>query len=352
MKGIIPITVAVSLLILACEKKPNNPPNDNDNNPPDTTSGFENYQFGTIEHIFTLTDSISTGKDIKVYNSIAYVADYKQMKIIDFSEPTAPVFLGQYPPEGNLWGYSMALDYRENRVYLVDSTPRFYIFDVSDPTSPEVLSRLSLTGTILDVAVSGDYAYIAAYTDGIAVVDISDETNPNLLSDIECISSAIFIEGDRLFSVSGIEGRGGNCFDISNPSSPTAIFGFRTNGYALDVAARLGYIFVADGVFRATNTGAFSIRDTAGAGIFVDSLANSCQGVAVNHNFVYLVDWNNGPNSNLYVYNVHNPQEPSLEYSGENSPSVRVRFDPMNEKYIYTSGRGGIAVFYHNFQEE
>jgi len=352
MKGIIPITVAVSLLILACEKKPNNPPNDNDNNPPDTTSGFENYQFGTIEHIFTLTDSISTGKDIKVYNSIAYVADYKQMKIIDFSEPTAPVFLGQYPPEGNLWGYSMALDYRENRVYLVDSTPRFYIFDVSDPTSPEVLSRLSLTGTILDVAVSGDYAYIAAYTDGIAVVDISNETNPNLLSNIECISSAIFIEGDRLFSVSGIEGRGGNCFDISNPSSPTAIFGFRTNGYALDVAARLGYIFVADGVFRATNTGAFSIRDTAGAGIFVDSLANSCQGVAVNHNFVYLVDWNNGPNSNLYVYNVHNPQEPSLEYSGENSPSVRVTFDPMNEKYIYTSGRGGIAVFYHNFQEE
>jgi len=344
MKGIIPITVAVSLLILACEKKPNNPPNDNDNNPPDTTSGFENYQFGTIEHIFTLTDSISTGKDIKVYNSIAYVADYKRMKIIDFSEPTAPVFLGQYPPEGNLWGYSMALDYRENRVYLVDSTPRFYIFDVSDPTSPEVLSRLSLTGTILDVAVSGDYA--------IAVVDISNETNPNLLSNIECISSAIFIEGDRLFSVSGIEGRGGNCFDISNPSSPTAIFGFRTNGYALDVAARLGYIFVADGVFRATNTGAFSIRDTAGAGIFVDSLANSCQGVAVNHNFVYLVDWNNGPNSNLYVYNVHNPQEPSLEYSGENSPSVRVTFDPMNEKYIYTSGRGGIAVFYHNFQEE
>ncbi len=85
-KGII-LIIAISLFSFACEKKPNNPPNDNDNNPPDTTSGFENYQFGTIEHIFTLTDSISTGKDIKVYNSIAYVADYKHCLLYTSPSP-------------------------------------------------------------------------------------------------------------------------------------------------------------------------------------------------------------------------------------------------------------------------
>jgi hypothetical protein len=50
------------------------------------------------------------------------------------------------------------------------------IVDISDKSAPALAGSYDTAGFARDVAVSGDYAYVADYDNGLVIVDVSDKS--------------------------------------------------------------------------------------------------------------------------------------------------------------------------------
>jgi len=103
------------------------------------------------------------------------------------------------------------------------SSDSFNIIDVSDPSTPVLISQL-IDATDLaaceSVVVVGNYAYITAVgNDSITVVDISDPTNPSIVS--------VLKDSTNLRRVEGLEVSGHylviNCYDTSGNERITIV---------------------------------------------------------------------------------------------------------------------------------
>ncbi|MHA1960692.1 MAG: hypothetical protein ACW99U_10690, partial [Candidatus Thorarchaeota archaeon] len=62
--------------------------------------------------------------------------------------------------------------------YVADWDDGLAVINISDPTNPGTPVYEDTRGLAYDVYVSGDYAYVADLNTGLAVIDISDPTNP------------------------------------------------------------------------------------------------------------------------------------------------------------------------------
>jgi hypothetical protein len=97
-----------------------------------------------------------------------------------------------------------------------------------------------------EVAISGDYAYVANGLNGLQVIDISDPANPTYAGGYYTpwIARAVAISGDHAYVVD--EDAGLQVIDISDPAAPAYAGGYDTPGIATDVAISGDYAFVAD----------------------------------------------------------------------------------------------------------
>jgi hypothetical protein len=114
-----------------------------------------------------------SGHGVTVVGNYAYVAAGDSgLRIVDVSRPAFPVEVGFYEMSG-------ALDVEAIDGYAyVAATLGLYVIDVSDPTAPVQVGFCKIPGRALDVAVSGDNAYVAAHDMGLRVVDVSIPTSP------------------------------------------------------------------------------------------------------------------------------------------------------------------------------
>ncbi|MGH1346055.1 MAG: LVIVD repeat-containing protein [Nannocystales bacterium] len=145
-------------------------------------------------------------------------------------------------------GVAVSGDY----AYLADWSSGLHVYDISNPSVPAHAGFVSTGGFPSAVAVAGDYAYVAESTNGgaLRVVDISDPTSPQLVStlatsqtfDIEIHGDLAFLADGSTFGVGGMR-----IVDISDPNTPT-IIGHYTHpdcSHASGVAIEQGTAIVA-----------------------------------------------------------------------------------------------------------
>jgi hypothetical protein len=122
---------------------------------------------------------------------------------------------------------------------------------VTDPANPNHISNYFKAGSVhvLDVFVSGSYAYVAMGGLGLRIVDISDPANPQEVgfSDTEGVAEAVQVSGSYAYLADG--GDGLRIFDISDPANPHEIGFYDTPapGYTKDVYLSDRYAFIGDG---------------------------------------------------------------------------------------------------------
>jgi len=102
---------------------------------------------------------------------------------------TKPQIVGSYNNAGTQNGldaYTLG-----NYAYLSDGTV-LSIYDKTDPTNPVLLGTYTASGTINQVAVSGNYAYLAtsSTTAEVAVVNITNPAAPTLATNINLTGTA------------------------------------------------------------------------------------------------------------------------------------------------------------------
>src|SRR3972149_7494934 len=102
--------------------------------------------------------------DVKVVGNYAYVASGYGLKIFDISNPSSPKLMSTYKTDG----YPRRVFISGTTAY-VAGWSGLAIIDISDPSSPKLQSSYNTGGSAFDVFVSGNIAYVANFFNGFAI---------------------------------------------------------------------------------------------------------------------------------------------------------------------------------------
>jgi hypothetical protein len=219
------------------------------------------------------------------------------------------------------------------------------VVDISNPANPHPVGAFEtdLRGICFGVAVSGDYAYLAAAHVSerselggcLVVIDVSNPTKPKQVGqfDTEGPANGVVVLGNYAYVATagvwdgtGYVGGGLEVFDVSKLGDPRRVAGYGVQGGASGVAMSGQYAYVvASGVWDGTRT--------VGAGLQVidvndpahpqraGALATTGSGsrVSVSGHYAFVVDhWQeNGQRFALRVIDVSAPSAPRLVGSHE-----------------------------------
>lgn len=106
-----------------------------------------------------------------VQNSLLYVTTDGYLHILDVTNLGHPVKLVSKSVTGH-WGSSAGLVAVASHYVYVTADDGLVIFDVSDPQSPRKVGAYAEEAN--DMILRGDYAYLAAPSEGLRVLDVSD----------------------------------------------------------------------------------------------------------------------------------------------------------------------------------
>jgi hypothetical protein len=230
------------------------------------------------------TTYIST-HNIDVSGSYAYVTDTSGLNIIDIMEPSQPEIIGRFASQFKYERYNLyGIKKRGNYAYTTRTNYSFWVIDVSNPGSPQLVGANS-DCEHGNIAVQGQYAYVTGrhsldimdisdpkaplligvcsnlfwaydaavkdsrvfvtWKNGLAVVDVTDPSSPVLEENINIGNwpAGIFIKNNYLYAAVTEEGL--LIFDIKEPSSPVPVSALQIPGGALKVNVDGNYIYVA-----------------------------------------------------------------------------------------------------------
>jgi len=176
----------------------------------------------------------------------AYIGVGPRLVILDISDPGDPVVLGKTDP---LPCVVQAVAVEGNYAYVVGrGSGGLHIIDVSDPGIPTLVGSCDTPGLAFDVAVAGDYAYVAAGDEGLHVIDLSEPGSPSVVVSYDPPGPAlgVVVAGSYAYVAAGDEGL--RIIDVSTPRSPTEVGLYSPQGLVANGVALQGeYAYVADG---------------------------------------------------------------------------------------------------------
>jgi hypothetical protein len=216
--------------------------------------------------------------------------------------PFEPTLAGWYDTADLACGVAISGDY----AYVADYGNGLVVVDISDPTTPIFAGSYNTAGWARGVAISGDHAYVADEANGLVVVDISDPSMPTLAGSYNTDGYAIgvAISGDHAYVADDVNGL--VVVDISDPTTPTLAGWYNTAGLAYGVAVSGDHAYVAD---HGNGLVVVDISDPTMptfAGRY--DTAGDAYGIAVSGDHAYVADYDNG----LVVVDISDPMMPTL----------------------------------------
>ncbi|MCP3978252.1 MAG: hypothetical protein GY716_02815, partial [bacterium] len=192
-------------------------------------------------------------------NSVAVQGDYayvaagaRGLYVVDASDPSSPFIAGSIDTSRN----ANAVAVEGNYALVADGQWDFRhnsylrVIDVSDPTDPVFVTRLTVGGFVVDVVVADGRAYLAAGSRGIHIVDVSDPQAPVRLGGVDSVNARrLDVSGDLVVVAGGSSGV--HVIDASDPAAPFVAGSTHTRSgsrsAAADVVVRGRRAWVADG---------------------------------------------------------------------------------------------------------
>lgn len=180
---------------------------------------------------------------LHLFNNMLFVANSNILHIYNVSNPTAISELGSYSfPAGYPYDIKMA----GNLAYITDYY-HIIILDLSDPGNPFLLGQTTMDNLPYQLAVSGDYAYIACFNENVQIYDCSNTAAPLWVGSWTGpvpTAKAVTVKDNLLFVAA--EQAGLSIIDITAPQTPQLLGKF-TAFYSpcITVAADNNYALAA-----------------------------------------------------------------------------------------------------------
>jgi len=186
---------------------------------------------------------------------------------------------------------------------VADGSTGLHIYDVSNPANPlEVDGYDPTIGSVRNIAIAGNYAYLAAEDAGMRIINISGSLIETGFYDTPDYASDVAVAGNYAYVADGSNGL--RIINITDPGNPAEVGFYDTPGFARGVAVAGDYAYVADynnglRIINITNPASpteVGFYDTPG-------LAYS---VTVGEGFAYVADGGGG----LRIISIADPAAP------------------------------------------
>ncbi|MBD3192162.1 MAG: DUF2341 domain-containing protein [Candidatus Heimdallarchaeota archaeon] len=270
-----------------------------------------------LEEVGQFADQDSP-RAVAVRGNYAYIADWADsFKVIDISDPTAPLLVGEYhfsdqEPSHACHGFYVTVSgsYAYVGVEYLEIN-HLWILSIGDPTQPQFVSEYNNpSGSFQAIAVSDDYdlGYVADGDNGLEIIDLQDKANPSFITSYN---------------------DGGYAEDIAVRSFPSGT----TIAYVADGTDGLEIIDVSDPYVGLTEVGQFDDGGTI-AGVAV-------KGNAIDGDFAFLTDIGE---DKVEILDVSTPSSPTE--IGEDSSFTSVDSPILvTTEYLYFKGDSKLQIF-------
>lgn len=293
--------------------------------------------------------------DVTVNGDYLYLSNPSGFRIVSVASsanPTETGFLAGTRVDGSQWTGVFGSAVREDYAYI--ATGGLSVVRVADPRDPQEVGHTDPQGTetSLDLAVSGNYAYVYTVHNSwrgswgeVRVVNVADPTRPTqegYFRELNGGGHGIAVSGNYLYVADGYGGIW--VLNIANPPSPVQVARYDTPGQALSVVVSDNLAYVADGTHGLLVLDISDPVRPRRVGGFLDSGWTSYYfwDIAESDGVLYAATGDYG----LLVINVANPAEP-VKAGFYYTPGEAVRVAASNG-YAYVAAREeGLFIFRH-----
>jgi hypothetical protein len=148
--------------------------------------------------------------------------------------------------EGQIGGDTSGVAIQGQYAY-IGVGPHLVILDIGDPAHPVLVGQTDpLPRVVFDVAVAGNYAYVAAFISGLRIIDISNPAEPVEVGSIEIWGNpvSVAVVGSYAYVVDLLAGLW--IIDVSDPAVPVQVGHYSTPAMARGVAVAGPYAYLTD----------------------------------------------------------------------------------------------------------
>ena len=271
------------------------------------------------------------------------------LSVIDITNLSSPELISAFDTDGLTRAIALSSD--GNAVFLADGTRGLKIVNVSDAASPELIGQLEIGESVYDIELSnGGNLLYAVHLSGTSVVDISDPSNPLIVSTLPSPgdAQAIALSKDGTLAYVGDGYEGFHIIDISEATELTLIKSVDTPGeiYSLSLSSDDSLLYLADGSYGFK---VFNVKDPADPKLiasldnigFVRSVEVSSDGFSV-----YLATSRSvGP----LIVDVTDSQHPTLLSTSGYSDRIEYVIPSLDEKRAFALTSQSIELLNLNY---
>jgi hypothetical protein len=180
------------------------------------------------------------------------------------------------------------------------------ILDATEPEAPVILGSVGMPGPPLDIASGGEHAYAVSQLEGLAIVDLADPTEPLLVGGLNTpgLESALDLAGDHVFITTSTAL---HAVDVSDPAAPQLVGTLELSTPASDVACHGNLALVTDG----WNGQLFVVDITDPTAPYMRGPVDGPFGarcVTFLDPYAYVIDTSNG----VWIVDLSSPEEPTV----------------------------------------
>jgi len=266
--------------------------------------------------------------DVAIKGEHAYAVGQGTLNILDIREMDQPRPVGKLSGLGSVRQIAV----QENTAYITSRQDDLFLVDISIPENPVLLDHYDTVEFATGVAVSGDLLFVACRHYGVELIDVSDPQNPRHLSTIRTGEAQSITSRGNFLYVGVWASSEIVTVDVSDPYRPHILSRAPLDGYGDGVAVDGNYLYAATGHHSAErprkNPGdpgfgkghgleVFDLTDPAKP-TFVSrvkfpplyEIGNDMWSVRVANGFAFVADTYNG----LFVVDVRKPA--ALKFAG------------------------------------
>jgi hypothetical protein len=262
----------------------------------------------TTPNVFTSKDA---GADTTTAGIVTLTAGF-----IDWTQATTT---GTYNTAGNFDDEDVYE--KDGKAYLVtdnnSSGAELYILDVTNNQSPRLLGSLDIGSGVNSVVVYGTYAYLATDDNSkeVQIVNVTNPASPSVVAsyNITGNSDALDIAVNEN-NVYVLQGSALYAYSKTSPTVLVQVSSLSTTNVATQLFLAQNYLYIA----TESSNGELQIVDvTTPASMYQIARVNISGNLKATDVFVlgsraYISTQNNGNGDELFVYDISNPNQPSL----------------------------------------
>jgi hypothetical protein len=269
-------------------------------------SGIGTFDFTDPSNLdyYIALDVLLAGRINVTENRIAYVGSvlYSHLRgrpqsllyVFNVSDPDTPQVLSYY--SSGAYEIVTAIDSLGDHVFLAlrgwgehyhppEEPDRLLVLDVSDLYSPVEVTFLDSDSELNDVHCSGNYLFVAAGESGLLIYDVSNPQTLDLVGSVDLDDAiSVTVSGNHAYALSAGSDDALYIIEISDPSNPQVLSTFPvSNPKSIDVQENLAY------VTRYSHVVIIDISDPGNPEQAVEFYLYSAVDLTVSGNYVYLV---------------------------------------------------------------